>query len=149
MAFANGLFTMYQIVASIETDATTTPVTFSPIAAGIENVSENMNEVVQQYQFFGNNGFAVNHVTGAAIAFTFTGRRVFGDAAQDYIFDAKYKLNGDRQTNFKLEITDENATKTTITAPCTICNIQEFNGAATDDAQISFEIRFDGEPTVA
>lgn len=40
-------------------------------------------------------------------------------------------------------------TTNVITCPITICNIQEFSGATTDDSAISFELRFDGAPEVA
>ena len=38
---------------------------------------------------------------------------------------------------------------TTYTVDCTICNIQEYSGASTDDSAISFELRFNGAPTTA
>lgn len=138
------LFTIYGIEASILT-ASEPSETYSPLCDGIDNVAEALNEVVQQYFFLCDKGFARNHVTGMAPAFTLTGRRVLGDAAQDYIFSKKYGLGSDRQTTFKLTYTTgENPT--TVTCPCTICNIQEFSGASTDDSAISFEIRFDGRP---
>ena len=77
-----------------------------------------------------------------------TGRRIVGDTAQDYIFSKKYKLDTDRESSFKLTYT-QGADTYTVTCPCTICNIQEWSGASTDDSAISFEIRFDGQPTEA
>lgn len=145
------LLTMYNLTASIGTSATsaTPPVwTYAELADGIDNIAEALNEIVQQYFFLKDNGFAQNHVTGMAPSFTLTGRRVIGDAAQDFIFGTKYGLDTNRQSSFKLEYNNATPKKVTITCPCTICNIQEFSGATTDDAAISFEIRFDGEPTV-
>lgn len=147
MAYSK-LVTMYNLSASIKTSSTGTEV-FSPLEDGIENLTEALNEVVQQYFFLKDNGFAQNHVTGMAPAFTVTGKRVIGDAAQEWIFGNKYSLDTARQTTFKLEYTGANSEAVSITVPCTICNIQEFGGATTDDAAISFEIRFDGQPTVA
>lgn len=94
------LLTMYGIECQIQTSP---PSTMSPLCAGIDNLAEALNEVVQQYFFLCDKGFARNHVTGMAPAYTFTGRRVVGDAAQDYIFSLKYKLDKDRQS--KLQIT--------------------------------------------
>lgn len=150
MAYSK-LITMYNLTASIGTSSSGTPAvwTYAELADGIDNVAEALNEVVQQYFFLKDNGFAQNHVTGMAPSWTMTGRRVLGDAAQDFIFGAKYGLDTDRHSSFKLEYSDGSGSTVTLTVPCTICNIQEFSGATTDDAAISFEIRFDGEPTVA
>lgn len=148
MAYSK-LITMYNLSASINTAASGASAVYSELADGIDNIAEALNEVVQQYFFLKDNGFAQNHVTGMAPAWTLTGRRVLGDAAQEFIFGNKYGLDTNRQTTFKLEYTNASNATVTITVPCTICNIQEFSGATTDDAAISFEIRFDGHPTVA
>ena len=145
---AYGLYTIYNLQASIGTANNDNTWTYSPLEDGIDNISESLNEVVQQYSFLADNGFARNHVTGMAPAFTFTGRRIVGDAAQDYIFSKKYGLDTERQSSFQLVYTDESGSQT-LTCDCTICNIQEWSGASTDDSAISFEIRFDGKPTVA
>ena len=148
MPYAYGLMTMYGLTAKIGTSKSGTTWTYSELGDGIENISEGLNEVVQQYFFMDLDGFAKNHVTGLAPTFTVTGRRVIGDAAQDYIFSKKYGLDADRQSSFQLSYSDGSDT-VTITCDCTICNIQEWSGATTDDSAISFEIRFDGEPTVS
>lgn len=145
---AYGLLTMYNFKAQIGVSKTQNTYTYADLAEGFDNVTEALNEVVQQYQFLSDGGFAKNHVTGMAPSFTLTGRRVFGDTAQDYIFSKKYGLDTDRQSSFKL--TFNNGTEdVTYTCDCTICNIQEFGGAPTEDAAISVEIRFDGKPTTA
>ena len=143
-----GLKTMYGLTASIGTAQSGETWTYSPLAAGIDNIAEAMNETIQQYFFMADQGFARNHVTGAAPAFTMTGRRIVGDAAQDYIFSKKYTLDGSRASSFQLVYTNAEQQTVTLTANCTICNIQEWSGATTDDSAISFEIRFDGAPTV-
>lgn len=145
---AYGLMTMYNLTAQIGVSQSSSTWTYADLGEGIDNISEALNETVQQYFFLADGGFAKNHVTGMAPAFTLTGKRVFGDAAQDFIFGNKYKLDEDRQSSFKLSYNDGSAT-VTLTVPCTICSIQEWSGATTDDSSISFEIRFDGEPTIA
>lgn len=142
------LFTIYGLSASIGTAVSSNTWTYASLDAGIDNVSEALNEVVGQYFFMADDGFATNHVTGLAPTFTLTGRRIVGDAAQDYIFGKKYSLGADRESSFKLEWTEGSASKS-LTVPCTICNIQEWSGASTDDSAISFEIRFNGAPTLA
>ena len=152
MAVQN-LFTLYNIQASIGTSQQPSggTWTYAPLGPGLDNVTEALNEVVQQYFFLNDGGFARNHVTGMAPAFTFTGRRVMGDPAQEYIFGNKYKLDTNRSSSFQLVVVNnsgEAPTTKTLTADCTICNIQEWSGASTDDSAISFEIRFDGAPEV-
>lgn len=144
------LMTLYNLTASIGTELSGTPAawTYATLGEGIDNISEALNEVIQQYFFMNGAGFAKNHVTGLAPSFTFTGRRVLGDSAQDFIFGVKYKLDSDRQSSFKIAYTDASNVSHTVTAPCTICNIQEWSGSSTDDSAISFEIRFDGAPTI-
>lgn len=149
---AYGLLTVYNISASIGVsksgDAGSETWTYAPLEDGWDNIAEALNEVVQQYQFLKNKGFATNHVTGMAPAYTLTGRRVVGDQAQDYIFGKKYGLDTERQSSLKLEYNNAEGTKQTITCNCTLCNIQEFSGASTDDSAVSVEIRFDGKPVI-
>lgn len=149
---AYGLLTVYNISASIGVsksgDAGSETWTYAPLEDGWDNLAEALNEVVQQYQFLKNKGFATNHVTGMAPAYTLTGRRVVGDQAQDYIFRKKYGLDTERQSSLKLEYNNAEGTKQTITCNCTLCNIQEFSGASTDDSAVSVEIRFDGKPVI-
>ena len=140
--------TIYNIKVSIGTKKSGETWEYSEFGEGIENISEALNEVVHQYQFISNGGFASNHVTGAAPAWTLTGRRVLGDAAQDYIFSKKYAFDTERQSSLKVEYNDGTAEKS-FTVPCTFCNIQEFSGTSTDDSAISMELRFDGKPTAA
>ena len=140
--------TIYNIKVSIGTKKSGETWEYSEFGEGIENINEALNEVVHQYQFISNGGFASNHVTGAAPAWTLTGRRVLGDAAQDYIFSKKYAFDTERQSSLKVEYNDGTAEKS-FTVPCTFCNIQEFSGASTDDSAISVELRFDGKPTAA
>lgn len=146
---AYGLMTMYNLTAKIGVSKTESPSvawTYAELENGIDNIAEALNEVVQQYFFLSDDGFARNHVTGMAPAFTLTGRRVMGDQAQDYIFGTKYALDTERQSSFQISYTNAEGATVELTCDCTICNIQEWSGASTDDSAISFEIRFDGKP---
>ncbi len=146
---AYGLMTMYNIQASIATVKSGGEWgTYAPLDEGFDNISEALNEVVQQYFFLSDDGFAKNHVTGMAPAFTLTGRRIMTDTAQNYIFSKKYSLDEDRQSSFKLAYTDGSGAAVELVCDCTFVNLQEWSGASTDDSAISVEIRFDGKPTV-
>ena len=75
---AYGLMTMYNLTAKIGVSQQTSTWTYAELAKGIDNIAEALNEVVQQYFFLSDDGFARNHVTGMAPAFTLTGRRMMG-----------------------------------------------------------------------
>lgn len=140
--------TIYNIVPSIGVSSTGETWTYA-VLNGIDNASEALNEVIQQYQFLENKGFASNHVTGMAPAWTLSGRRLLGDPAQDYIAGLKYGLDTERKSSFKLEYSIGSKSYS-LTVPCTICNVQDIaGGASTDDSVFSVEIRFDGAPTLA
>lgn len=120
--------------------------TWAPMCAGFNNISEAMNETVQQYFFLCGKGQAVNYVTGMAPSMTFAGVRVIGDAAQDFMFGKKYELMSERDTHFRLTKTAENGTKTTISANVTFANMSDVSGGTTDGSAISVEMRFNGAP---
>lgn len=139
---------VYNYTVAIDTTPNTTA-TWSPLCAGIENFSESLNEQVQQFFFMCGKGFANNYVTGMAPSLTITGRRVKGDAAQEYIFGVKYALMKKRETQLQISQLDATGANTqTITCNVTIQNIVEINGNATDPSQISFDLAFNGTPTL-
>lgn len=90
---AYGLLTMYNLTASIGTrksgSAPSETWTYSELADGLDNIAEALNETVQQYFFLSDDGFARNHVTGMAPAFTLTGRRVVGRRGAGLYFQQK------------------------------------------------------------
>ena len=141
---AYDLLTVYNLKLEIGVSESMGVWTYAELADGIDNVAEALHEVVQQYFFLSDKGFARNHVTGMAPTFTITGRRVLNDTAQDFIFGAKYGLDTDRQTSLKLTNVTEGKG---FSCDATIANVQEYSGASTDDSAISFEIRLDGQPT--
>jgi len=141
------LLVIKDIAAYIDTTPTSTA-TYAQLGEGMENISEALNEALQQYFYLNNGGFAKNYVTGMAPAVTVTGHRVFGDTAQDYIFSKKYEIGSERESNLKLELTDENDNVETVIVPITICNIVSLGGATTDGSAISFELRFNEKPPI-
>ena len=139
---------IYSYTAEIDTTPTANSPTWKALCAGIDNISEALNESIQQYFFLCGNGFAANYVTGMAPAVTLTGRRVIGDDAQDYIFSKKYTPMNGRDTHFRLTQTDQAGTKSVISANVTLVNLSDISGATTDGSAISVEVRFNGEPYV-
>lgn len=122
--------------------------TYSPLCAGIESFSPSVNEQNQQSFFMCGEGGACNTVTGIAPEYDISGARIHGDAAQDYICGLRYKLGQDRYSSLKVEIYDHETLVETIVADCTITDIVDFGGNATDLVPFSCKLRVNGIPTV-
>ena len=145
--------TMYNVKLEIGTSfaAQTSTWTYSELRNGIENLSEAMNYVINKYQFFSEEGWGSTHITGAHNEITLTGRRIMGDAAQDYIFSKKDKFDRERETSMKITVTDSSGAspiQKVWTQDVVIADMQEWNGATTDDSAISIVLSCNGKPTI-
>ena len=141
----------HAITAEIDTTPNASARTWVAFGNGIENFAEALNETVQQYFFYIDHGYARNFVTAQAPVYTCSGRRIMGDAAQDYIFNSarKFGLMVERNTNFRISIGQADGTIEQFTCPITIANVTDLGGATTDGTPVSFEVRFNGKPTLA
>lgn len=131
---------------SIGTSATTAdpPVwTYAPLCKGIEGMTFSSNEQNQQFFFLCGEGFANNEVTGGAPELQITGRRIAGDAAQDYIAGKQFALGTDRNSSIKIE-----AEGKVIECGCSVGDVVTFGGNTLDVNAFSCTIRFNGKPTV-
>jgi hypothetical protein len=104
----------------------------------------NENEQNQQSFFLCGEGFAHNEVTGAAPELVITGRRVVGDAAQDYIAGKQFLLGEDRNSSVKIIAGGKQ-----IICDCSIGGISSFGGQTLDINAFGCTIRFNGKPTVS
>lgn len=118
--------------------------TWAAIAAGISNISKEGNEVIDQTQYYDGGGVGSSEVTGGQPVWSFSGHRVDGDAAQDYIFGLALSYGAARKTSFKASDPDGRV----VTGSCTIANISESGGDANAKNEISFEVHANGKPTV-
>lgn len=137
---------VYKYTAEIDITPKGPARTWAPLCAGFNNISEAMNETIQQYFFLCGSGHAVNYVTGMAPSMTLAGVRVIGDAAQDFMFSKKYSLMTERDSKFRITRTAENGSKDIISANVTFCNMSDISGGTTDGSAISVEMRFNGKP---
>lgn len=136
------------IKMSVGTSLSGTTWTYAALCAGIESISPSVNEQNQQAFYMCGLGGANNEVTGIAPEYAVSGHRVIGDAAQDYIAGLRYKLGQDRKSSLKVEIYDHTTLHETIVADCTISDIVDFGGNATDLVPFSCTLRVNGIPTV-
>ena len=151
---ANNSTGTFLVMYGVEVQINTTPsstATYKTIGDGITNVSEALNEVKQQMYYLINKGFGQTEVTAMHPAITFTGHRLEGDDAQNYIFGLKYSLGSARKTDIKIKVFDPE-TPTTVfsnyTVGVTITDIQELSGATENGSDISFTLEFNGAPEV-
>ena len=131
----------------IGTTATTAnpPVwTYSKLCKGIESMSFNSNEQNQQYFFLCGEGFANNEVTGGAPELQISGRRIAGDAAQDYVVGKQFALGVDRNSSVRITTAEGKI----ITCDCSIGDVVSFGGSTLDVNSFGCTIRFNGKPTV-
>ena len=133
---------------SIGTSLSGTTWSYSALCAGIKSITPSVNEQNQQAFYMCGNGGANNEVTGIAPEYDVSGDRIHGDAAQDYIVGLRYLLGQDRKSSLKVEIYDHATLVETIIADCTITDIVDFGGNATDLVPFSCTLRVNGIPTV-
>jgi hypothetical protein len=117
--------------------------TYAELAKGIEGMTPNFTENNQLFHFLDDEGWAWNEVTGGEPAIQITGRRVVGDAAQDYIAGKQFSLGTDRNSSVKIT-----AEGKVIICDCTITDVVSFGGNTLDVNQFSCTIRLNGKPTV-
>ena len=130
-------------IGTSATSATPPVWTYEKLCKGIESVSFAPNEQNQQYFFLCGNGFAHHEVTGAAPALTISGRRIKGDAAQDYVASKQFALGTDRNTSVKIIAEGKQ-----IICDATIGDVATFGGNTLDVNNFSCVIYLNGEPTV-
>ena len=117
---------------------------YAKLCNGIESMEFNENEQNQQYFFLCGEGFAHNETTGSAPELVISGRRIVGDAAQDYIAGKQFLLGTDRNSSVKIT-----AEGKVITCDCTIGAITSFGGSTLDVNAFGCTIRLNGKPTVS
>ena len=116
---------------------------YAKLCKGIESMEFNENEQNQQYFFLCGEGYAHNEVTGSAPELVISGRRIVGDAAQDYIAGLQTSLGTDRNSSVKIVVEGK-----TIVCDCSIGAITSFGGSTLDINSFGCTIRFNGKPTV-
>lgn len=117
--------------------------TYSKLCKGIESMSFTPNEQNQQFFFLCGNGFAHNETTGGAPTLTISGRRIVGDAAQDYIASKQFALGTDRNTSVKIVAEGKQ-----IICDATIGEVTSFGGSTLDVNSFGCTIYLNGQPVM-
>lgn len=134
----------YDYKLAINTTPGTEQKTMEELSKGFNNITKALNEVLWQGSFIGDKGWGSTYVTGGQMIFTLTGVRVYGDAAQDYIFSNAVKNNFGtaRVTDFEIEY--PNGDK--LSGDITLAKITEGGGDSTAPDAVTVEVHFNGQP---
>lgn len=119
--------------------------TWARIGAGIQTVEPDPGENIDQADYYDGDGMASSEVMGGQLVLTFTGHRVMGDVAQDYISGLSFSYGQARKTHLLVINPDGSQ----IDAAVTIANITGMTtsgGDANAKNDISFELHVNGLP---
>lgn len=119
--------------------------TWASMAELMTNMSQSLNEVLQQLSYYADKGWGSTEVTGAQLTLTVTGSVKPGDAACDYILGDKvmYGLGSARKTHMKLT----KGTKVIIW-PITLANITPGYGDSNNINSLTVTIHGNGRPAI-
>jgi hypothetical protein len=142
------LLTQYGVELEIDTTPFASARTWAPVCDGFNNLTEALNEQVQEYFFLCGKGFGSDEVTGIHPVIQLTGVRKIGDPAQDFIFGNRLNLMEARKTTLRLSLANADGSVTRYTNKVTMKNVSSFGGATTDGAAVSVDFSFNGRPIV-
>lgn len=110
-----------------------------------KNMSQSLNEVLDQSTYYANKGWGSTEVIGAQLTLTLTGSIKNGDAACDYLLSDKvmYGFGSARKTHLKLQ-----KGKKIIIWPVTIVNITPGYGDANAVNALTVTIHGNGQPVI-
>ena len=142
------LLTQYGVDLEIDITPYGSARTWKPVCDGWNNLTEALNEQVQEYFFLCGKGFGSDEVTGIHPSLALTGVRKVGDAAQDFIMSKRYSLMEGRKTNLRFSLANADGTVIRYTNRVTMKNISAFGGNTTDGAAVSVTFSFNGAPVM-
>lgn len=115
---------------------------FAPLAAGINNFTPTLNETTANDVYYDGEGYGSTDVTGKRLQLAYTGHRLEGDPAQDYIASHLLDLGDDLKTLARWTQADGS----TVVGLVTISNIVTSGGAPGAKQTLSFTLAFNGKP---
>lgn len=135
----------YETEAFINTSPEEETATRASLANLTTNMSQSLNEVLQQLSYYADKGWGSTEVTGAQLTLTLTGSVKPGDAACGYILSDKvmFGLGSARKSHMKLQ----KGTKVIIW-PITLANITPAYGDANKINSLTVTIHGNGRPSI-
>lgn len=138
----------YGVDFEIDTTPHGTSRTFVPVCDGFDNITEALNEQVQEYFSLCAKGYGFDEVVAIHPSFALTGVRKVGNPAQDFIFSNRFNLMAGRHTNLRYSEANANGTITRYTIDVTMKGVSSIGGASTAGAAVAVTFSFNGRPVV-
>ncbi|GAX06809.1 minor capsid protein [Secundilactobacillus pentosiphilus] len=115
---------------------------WAPLAAGINTVTPASSDTTDNTPYYDGDGFTDTDVTGKAITLAFSGNRVIGDPAQEFVSNHFLSIGANLKTLAKWV----NPQGQTIYSNVTLTAIVPTGGAANVKQTFSFTMSFNGKP---
>ena len=138
----------YGVDFEIDTTPYGTARTYAPVCDGFDNVTEALNEQVQEFLSLCAKGYGFDEVVAIHPSFALTGVRKVGDAAQDFIFGNRFNLMAGRHTNLRYSEANADGTITRYTINVTMKGVTSIGGASTAGAAVAVTFSFNGRPVI-
>ncbi|MCB5223063.1 phage tail tube protein [Lactiplantibacillus pentosus] len=119
-----------------------TKANWARLAAGISGVTPAANETDDNTAYFDGDGFTDTDVTGKRITIAFTGHRVVGDVAQDFVASKFLSIGQNLKTLGRWTDTNGNV----VVSSVTLTAIVPMGGNANAKQTFSFTMSFNGKP---
>lgn len=133
----------FQTLVELDTNPSGTA-NYVRLGDGISTITPSNNETVDTKSYLDDDGGMTDTITGFKNGYTFSGDRIIGNAAQDFIFDKIFSVGASRKT--RLRVTMPNGAVKTGTVNIGIDS--DGGGDASATAAIGFSLNFDGKPTL-
>lgn len=117
--------------------------TADTIIRGLENFAPAINANTETWTPMDEGGWERNQVTGKGLALSFSGKRQYGDAGNDYIASLMIGTGVSVQSKFKWEM----PSGATLEGDCVINVTTPAGGDSTNIDTLEFELLSDGKPT--
>ena len=139
----------YENTFQIDTAGNTDPAragsaSWATLASGINNFTPSLNETTANDVYYDGDGWGSPDVTGKRLQLAYTGHRLAGDAAQDYIAGHLMDIGDKLKTLARWTQPDG----ITITGQVTLSNIVTSGGAPGAKQTMSFTLAFNGKPVI-
>ena len=116
---------------------------YAPLRRGIERIASSGGEKIKTDYYLEDGGFARHDVVCLSPRIRVSGRRITGDAAQDYIASLRFAAGERRKTRLRVRRGGETAE-----CGCVIAEISDMGGSAMEADGFSCILLLDGKPTV-
>lgn len=113
------------------------------IIRGLENFAPSINANTETWTPMDEGGWERNQVTGKGLSLSFSGKRQYGDAGNDYVASLMIGTGVTVQSKFKWEM----PSGATLEGDCVINVTTPAGGDSTNIDSLEFEILSDGKPT--